>query len=187
MCRLMYCASSFERLPMMMQKTGVLFIILTTWIPILSAQISQSDSLYYANYHHRIKQVYIDDVFIPADLPQAYEELIRLADPSGIDKFRHASEEVVTTKLRGGLERWIMINWGFEEGSRLSDLIKKSWGVEHPEDMASFVLIAFHRFLNQRPIDEASIAAALINRRLLINDNLYKKDSEQEYLIEEGK
>ena len=94
---------------------------------------------------------------------------------------------MVTTKLRGGLERWILINWGFEEGSRLSDLIKKSWGVEHPEDMASFVLIAFHRFLNQRPIDEASIAAALINRRLLINDNLYKKDSEQEYLIEEGK
>jgi len=132
------------------------------------SQIAKMDSLFYANYEQRIKQSRIDGVYIPKDLDDAFSELDELSEPAGIEKFKNAPEEVVAQKLKGGLGRWMLINWGFTEGSRLSHYISEL-GIKHQEDMSQFLIVSYHRYLNNRPLD--------IEGQVVI----YQKKREEEY------
>ena len=129
-----------------------LFIILLA-IGTCSLTYSQSEEEkeYNRIYEQRIQLSRIDGVYIPANIEEAFEELQSLSEPAGLVKFKQAPEAVVAAKLKGGLGRWMLINWGFYEGSRLSHYLK-SLGVHHPEDMSQLLLVSFHRHLNQRPL-----------------------------------
>lgn len=113
--------------------------------------ISEAEKEYLRNYNERIKLTRIDGVYIPADLDDAFRELEVLSDPNGLTKFKQAPEELVAERLQGGLGRWMILNWGFYEGSRLSHYLKEL-GIHHPEDMSRFLLVSFHRHLNEQSL-----------------------------------
>jgi hypothetical protein len=102
-------------------------------------------------YAIRIELEEIDGVYIPEDLNDAFNELSRLSSDADIEKFREADEDVVRDKLHFGLGRWMIHNWGFYQGSRLSHYLK-GLGLEHPDDMAKFLVVSYHRHLNDEPL-----------------------------------
>ncbi|MBK7408237.1 MAG: hypothetical protein IPJ40_09340 [Saprospirales bacterium] len=103
-------------------------------------------------YEWRIKQETLYGVYIPADLTDAFIQLNRLIDEPSKQKFKAMDEEEATNRLFFSLGRWITHNWGFYGGSRLSHFFK-GLGITHPEDMARFVMITYHRNLNRQPLD----------------------------------
>ncbi len=119
----------------------------------LSAQVfADTEEKFDSLYAVRIQLEEIDGVYIPADLEDAIAELSRLSTPADLEKFKQAPEELVAEKLHFGLGRWTIYNWGFYEGSRLSHYLRQL-GLEHPDDMAKFLIVSLHRSLNDRPLE----------------------------------
>lgn len=94
------------------------------------------------DYATRIKKEYLYRTYIPKDINDALDQLNKKLDDSAKMQFKSFTEEEV--KIKGGLKMWIINNWGFSYGSRLSHLLKEM-GIGHPEDMAEFLMITFHR------------------------------------------
>ena len=67
-----------------------------------------------------------------------------------------------------------MYNWNFYEGSRFSHYLKEM-GVSFPDDMASFVIISYHRHLNGRELELEKRSAEIAEKRRL--EYLEKIDS----------
>ncbi|MDX1666553.1 MAG: DUF6794 domain-containing protein, partial [Saprospiraceae bacterium] len=84
-------------------------------------------------YQRRIQMDYLYGVYIPSDLTDAFSSLNKLIDKESRQQFRKMPEEEVFRKLFFSLGRWIIHNWGFYGGSRLSHHIRK-FGIAHPED-----------------------------------------------------
>jgi len=103
-------------------------------------------------YQKRITQEYINKVYIPKDLTDAFIQLNKLIDEPSRLKFKEVPEDEAARKLHFSLGRWIAVNWGFYEGSRFSKFIQ-DLGIDDPDDMARFVMISFHRNLNRKPLD----------------------------------
>ena len=115
-------------------------------------------------YQKRITQTHLNNVYIPSDLPDAFAQLNKLISREAKVKFRHMPEKEAMVKLHYSLGRWIWRNWGFMEGSRLSVKVGEH-GVRNPEDMAVFVIVAYHRYVNQKPLELDNIAELLNTRR----------------------
>lgn len=107
---------------------------------------------YESIYQQRIEQENINGVYIPRDLADAFAQLNRLIDAESKRKFLAVDEAEAARKLHFSLGRWITRNWGFYEGSRLSHYIRRI-GVYHPDDMARFVIVSYHRYLNKKDLD----------------------------------
>jgi hypothetical protein len=144
----------------MIRNTLWILIALMAW----NVASAQTAAEYEANYAKRIRLEVIDGVYIPADLPDAHSELTRLADPKALAQFRQSPEDSIRRKLHFGLGKWILINWGFEEGSRLSHYMK-SKGVSVPDDMVEVIILTWHRHLNNKPLELAEEIAAIELRR----------------------
>ena len=157
-------------------KKLVFTILFFSLFGILAAQTPEE---YQANYEKRIKMEMINGVYIPADLEDAFSELDRLSDPAGLIQFKEAPEDSIRRKLHFGLGRWIMVNWGLEEGSRISHYLKER-GVSHPDDMVEVLIITWHRRLNQQPLrfDEE---VAMIEKRQA--EEKTKRDAQKEVII----
>ena len=104
-----------------------------------------------AEYQKRIKKEYLDRVYIPKDLTDCFIQLNKLIDQESKVKFKSAPEEVVAQKLHFSLGRWMMVNWSFYQGSRLSAYLK-DLGIHYPDDMARFIIISYHRNLNRKEL-----------------------------------
>lgn len=107
---------------------------------------------YEARYQERIKLSEIGGVYIPVDLGDAFRELERLAPKESIEFYKGQEEETVVNGLFPKLGRWIIINWGFEGGSRLSHALRQQ-GITFPEDMSRVIMRSWHRHLVGQPID----------------------------------
>ncbi len=105
------------------------------------------------NYQKRIKKERIHGVYIPMDITDAFMELNRLIAPADRAKFKSIPEEIAVSKLHLSLGRWMIYNWGFYEGSRLSHHLKETVGVSHPDNMAKFIIYTYHRSLNKQPLN----------------------------------
>ena len=103
-------------------------------------------------YQKRIAQEYLNGTYIPRNLTDVFVQLNKLAEEQDLQKFKSASEAEVETKLFPSLGRWIIHNWGFYGGSRLSHYLR-SVGLTHPEDMARFLMVTYHRSLNDKPMN----------------------------------
>lgn len=115
-------------------------------------------------YTMRINMESINGVYIPRDLGDAFVQLHKLVDRDSKAKFKSLPEDAAVSKLHFSLGRWIIQNWGFYEGSRLSHALRQM-GLHHPDDMARFIIRSFHRSLNQKPIDAKEQVAALQAQR----------------------
>ncbi len=111
---------------------------------------SQTPAEYEANYSKRIQMEEIGGVYIPKDLDDAFTELDRLSEPKGLAKFKSAPESAIANG-HFGLQKWVQLNWGLDEGSRISHYLKLK-GISVPDDMSRTIVLTYHRHLNGKPI-----------------------------------
>lgn len=129
----------------------VLIITLSASGVVLGQSNPKAEREFDSLYAIRIELEEIDGVYIPEDLDDAFAELSRLSSAADLEKFKSAPEDVVRDKLHFGLGRWMIHNWGFYDGSRMSHYLKEL-GLEHPDDMAKFMVVSYHRHLNDVPL-----------------------------------
>lgn len=136
-------------------KLSISLIVLFIGVQEVNAQYGGPPSSvadYEKKYQNRIRQEYLDGVYIPKNLTEVFVELKKLAEDTDLKKFKAATEQDVEIRLFPSLGRWIIHNWGFYGGSRLSHYLK-SVGLTHPDDMSRFLMVAFHRTLNDKPMN----------------------------------
>lgn len=103
-------------------------------------------------YQKRIKKERLYGVYIPKDMADAFVQLNLLIDKESQAKFKTMSEDDAIKKLHFSFGRWIVHNWGFYGGSRYSHYLKQI-GIHHPEEMARFTIIMYHRNLNKQKLN----------------------------------
>jgi hypothetical protein len=103
-------------------------------------------------YQRNIKKERLHGVYIPKDLADAFIQLNILIDKSSQTKFKSMAETEAVKKLHFSFGRWITHNWSLYSGSRYSHYVK-SVGIYHPEEMASFTILMYHRYLNKNKLD----------------------------------
>ena len=160
--------------------TNLFFVVLTA----LGQEVPQNEAGFDSLYTRRIQLEEIDGVYIPRDLNDAFAELKRLSSPASLQKFQSATEDVARAKLHFGLGRWMIVNWGFYEGSRLSHYLKLA-GLEHPDDMARVILVCFHRHLNQRELrfeEEVAFYQVQREKERLERENRKEVISEEKHM-----
>ncbi len=123
-----------------------------------------SEAEFEKEYQERIKKDKIGGVYIPKNLEDACLQLTKLSAPESQGKFKKINEDSVTMYLHGSLGKWIIMNWSFFEGSRLSHYFRTA-GVTYPDDMADVVIVAWHRNLNGKPMDIKQLLQFFKERR----------------------
>ncbi len=145
-------------------------VILTSLLWILTgsnlvvAQETNYEREYESEYQTRITKTHINGRYIPKDIEDAMIELDRLIDEPSKQKLKSVSEEVAVRRIHFTFGRWMILNWGFYEGSRLSHYLK-SKGVTYPDDMASALIAWYHRKLNGKPLLIDELASFYSERR----------------------
>lgn len=119
-----------------------------------------TDSLYNEN----IKKSRLYGVYIPRDIDDAMVKLMELTDEKARLPLKTLDETTMSTKLYFGLGRWMAYNWNFEEGSRLSHYLRQR-GLIYTEDMTRFMLVSFHRHINNRPLESEHLILQFISDR----------------------
>ena len=122
-------------------------------------------------------------VYIPADLEDAFSELNRLSDPRGVAEFKSAPEDSIRRKLHFGLGKWILVNWGLEDGSRYSHHLKQK-GISIPDDMVEYTIVMWHRKLNSQPL-KSEEEIARIQKRMA--EDQKKRDEDKKIISVEKK
>jgi hypothetical protein len=159
------------RFPILMLLCVLAFAPLTAF--------SQTPEEFEANYAKRIKEEMLFGVYIPVDLNDAHAELSRLADQEGLIAFKSAPEDSIRRKLHFGFGRWIMTNWGLEEGSRISHYLKTQ-GVSRPDDMVRLIIVTWHRKLNGRPLEIEKELGAI---KVSMDAEKAKRDQDKKVII----
>ncbi|GJM34108.1 MAG: hypothetical protein DHS20C18_31090 [Saprospiraceae bacterium] len=141
----------------------LLFLLLQT-ITGIAQKLPETDEEFEKAYQERIQQEYLFNVYIPADLTDAFVQLNKLIDQPSKEKFKSHPEAEAAHKLHFSLGRWIIHNWGFYQGSRLTHFLN---GIDlfHPDDMARFIIITYHRNLNRQSLEVKALVAQLLERR----------------------
>lgn len=142
----------------------------------IGAQTPEEEETNYNSYEWRIQQAYLFNTYIPENEQEAFQELEMKSDKKSLDKFASVPEDSIRGRLQLGLGQWLRKNWQLHEGSRLSHHLK-SYGVTHPDDMVEFLIIGFHRHLNQREVQSQDLSDRLVERRKKLYFESRKKDS----------
>jgi len=103
-------------------------------------------------YKKNIRKTRINGVYIPKNLDEVFSQLTKRSEPEAINSFKNAPEDLVAKKLHFSLGRWIIFNWNFEEGSRISHYLHEL-GLKDHDDKAQFLIVSFHRHLNEIDLD----------------------------------
>lgn len=108
-------------------------------------------------YQERIKKDVLNGVYIPKNLDDAFAQLNKLISPESQATIKSIPEDSVCIVLHRRLGQWMIMNWGFYDGSRLSHYLRSA-GITYPDDMADFLLIGYHRHLNGKPVNVRDLA-----------------------------
>ena len=122
------------------------------------------DEVFEKAYQKRIKQEYLFGVYIPKDLTDVFIQLNELIEDQTKAVFKNLMEEEAAKKLHFGFGRWMIHNWGFYEGSRLSVFLN-GLGLHNPDDMARFLITTYHRNLNKATLDVKPLIESLVEER----------------------
>ncbi|MBL7791505.1 MAG: hypothetical protein JNK77_04215 [Saprospiraceae bacterium] len=134
----------------------------------------ENDKEFEEAYAWRIRQEFLNDVYIPKDLTEAFIQFNKLIEKPAIEKFKNMAEPDAARKLHFSFGRWIIHNWGFYGGSRFSHFLK-GLGIHHPDDMAQFVIVSYHRNLNRKPLDVKAQITHYQEKRAKENEEKLKK------------
>ncbi len=122
-------------------------------IAIIFLGLSQSaEEAYQKQYEENIQLEYINEVYIPVDVMDAMKQIDDLSNEAGRARLLEANEKLAAERLVFGLGKWMIVNWNFYEGSRLSHQLK-TYGVTLPDDMARFLIVSYHRYLRDAPLE----------------------------------
>jgi hypothetical protein len=150
-------------------------LIFLQCVPLQAQKPAENLDEYEKTYQWRIRQDVLYGVYIPADLAEAFIELNRKIDADSKERFKSLPEEEAADRLFFSLGRWIIHNWGFYGGSRLSHYLREI-GIYHPEDMARFIIITYHRNLHRNPLAVKE----------LVEDFHAKAEQERQERLQEG-
>jgi len=165
----------------MSEKIIMTFLVLNYAFTALAQDPPSTEDEFEKAYQKRITKEYINGVYIPKDLADSFIQLNQLIDKESKNKFKNMSEEDAARKLHFSLGRWIIYNWGFYEGSRLSVYLS-NLGISHPDDMAQFVIITYHRNLNKNKLEVKELIEYYENKKELEKQ---KKLDQGEVIYEE--
>jgi len=115
-------------------------------------------------YRKNIRKTRIAGVYIPKNLDDVFAQLKKRSEPDAINSFKSAPEDVIAKKLHFGLGRWMIVNWNFEEGSRISHYLQEL-GLRDNDDKAEFLIVSFHRHLNEIDLEVESRVKILTEKR----------------------
>lgn len=127
-------------------------------------------------YQERIKKDKLNGVYIPKNLDDAMLQLNKIISAESQATIKTIPEDSVCIKLHNRLGQWMILNWGFYGGSRLSHYLRSA-GITFPDDMADFLILAYHRKLNDKPVNIKELATGFREKR--------KKEREEE--VKKGK
>jgi len=105
----------------------------------------------------------------PGTLEETYIYLNQMFDDEAKYSFMMLPEEVATGRLHFSLGMWIRNNWGLWRNSKLKKYFLER-GFQHPDDMSSFILTSYHRYLNNNQFRVEN--KALIDY-FPVNDTIY--------------
>lgn len=125
---------------------------------------ANTESEYQKQYNERITKDRLNGVYIPKNLDEAMTELDKRISVDSRGKMKEIPEDSVCQVLHFRLGEWIMLNWGFYGGSRLSHYLRSA-GVTFPDDMADFLILAYHRRLNDKPVGVKELVAEFREKR----------------------
>lgn len=120
---------------------------------------------YHQQYLKRIQKSHINGFYIPVDLEDALRILDEIVGEEGKQKFKSRVDSVAVNKIYFSFGRWINLNWGMEQGSRLTVALNKL-GVSYPDDMTRMIMYAWHRHLNDQPLELDSLTERVIEERV---------------------
>ncbi len=115
-------------------------------------------------YQERIRKEVLNGVYIPKNLEDAMVELDKRVSAEARLKFKALPEDSVCVIMHNRLGQWMILNWGFYGGSRLSNYLRSA-GVSFPDDMADFLILAYHRRQNAKPIGIKELATEFRDKR----------------------
>ncbi|MCA0235592.1 MAG: hypothetical protein LCH81_04340 [Bacteroidetes bacterium] len=125
---------------------------------------ANSEAEYQQQYQERIKKDKLNGVYIPKNLDDALLQLDKLTTPESREKFKAIPEDSVCAIMHYRLGQWIILNWGFYGGSRLSHYLKSA-GITYPDDMADFIMLAYSRKLNGKTVNIKELATRFREKR----------------------
>lgn len=136
--------------------------------------LPSTDKTIEAEYNRRITLDKINGVYIPKNLDDVFVTLNKMVDAESKFKVKNLPETQVDSILLPRLGLWMKLNWSFYEGSRLAHYLRSA-GVSYPDDMASFLLLAWHRHLNAKPVEIKELATFFKEKRKAEFDAEQKK------------
>lgn len=130
----------------------LLFFFLAQLAPLFAQEGPPNDEKEFEKqYQERIKKDKLNNIYIPKNLDDAMLQLDKIISPESQAKIKAVPEDSVCLALHNRLGQWMILNWGFYGGSRLSHYLRSA-GVTYPDDMADFLILAYHRKLNGKPV-----------------------------------
>lgn len=115
-------------------------------------------------YEKRLRQERINGKYIPSDLADAIATLERITSAESQEAYASRPEDVAVGQLWFSFGRWLATSWGFYDGSRFSDYLRRI-GVDTPDGQKEFVMRAYHRHLNGEDLDVKQLAEDYKARR----------------------
>ncbi|MBL7807664.1 MAG: hypothetical protein JNN28_07620 [Saprospiraceae bacterium] len=123
-----------------------------------------SEAEFELQYKENIRKEVLNGVYIPKNLEDAMLELDKRISVESREKFKSIPEDSVCMVMHSRLGQWIILNWGFYGGSRLSHYLRSA-GVTFPDDMADFLILAYHRRQNLKPVGIKELATEFKEKR----------------------
>ncbi len=156
-----------------------IFIAFLTGFNVGSTQVITDippDSATLKEFDQRIKLTRIEGKYIPKDLNDAMMELNKIMEDGAKKKFADMSENDARQKTHFSFGKYINARWYIQEGSRLTVWFQKN-KIYDFDDMIDCIIVAYHRTLNNKPIEFEQLA-----------DYYYKKQMEKvKKLVEDKK
>ena len=123
-----------------------------------------NDREFEKQYQERIKKDRLNGIYIPRNLDDALAQLDKLTSDDAKKIYKNIPEDTICLLMHNRLGQWMIVNWSFYEGSRLSNYLRSA-GVSYPDDMADFVLLAYHRHLHGKPVSIKEFAELFHEKR----------------------
>ncbi|MCB0533670.1 MAG: hypothetical protein H6574_21890 [Lewinellaceae bacterium] len=158
----------------------VLFLGSASWTFAQQYDPPNSDEEFQRQYKERITKDRLHGIYIPKNLNDALDQLDKLTSAESKSLFLSIPEDSVCLVMHNRLGQWMIVNWSFYEGSRLSNYLRSA-GITYPDDMADFLTLAFHRHLHKKPVEIRELATAFREKRKAA----WKEDMKEGELLKE--